>query len=93
MVYLTSTLHLLALALIANVARATPDPLDDCEPTWGPFYLFTATPGSVTLLRVVDNGVDANGNIISTLSVSATFIFTHSLSFSDISAIDVRQMR
>jgi hypothetical protein len=76
MVYLTSTFHLLALTLIANVARAVPFH-HKCEtPTYGPFNLYAVTDERVSWLRVVNNGTDVDGNTISTLSVSTTFIST-----------------
>ena len=79
MVHLTSTLHLIALALIANVARANPippPPTAPCEPTYGPFRLYSLTEERVTDLKVVTTAVD-DGNTISKLSVSAIYFYIH----------------
>jgi len=76
MVHLTSNLHLLALALIANVARAIPFH-HKCEiPTYGPFKLYAVTDDRVSWVKLVNNGTDLDGNTLSTLSVSAAFIST-----------------
>jgi hypothetical protein len=93
MVYLTSTLHLLALALIANVARAVPLH-HKCEtPTYDRFNLYAVTDERVSWLRLVNNGTDVDGNTISTLSVSTTFVFTAlSISLTP-RGVDMRHMR
>jgi hypothetical protein len=74
MVYLTSTLNLLALTLIANVARALPTHPKCDTPTYGPFDLYAVTEERVSVIKVVNNGTDLDGNTISTLSVSASLI-------------------
>ena len=76
MVHLTSTLHLLALALIANVARALPTHPKCDTPTYKSFNLYAVTEERVSAIKVVNDGTDLDGNTISKLSVSATVIIT-----------------